>query len=61
MSYLEPLVLQHALDGSIFTRWRELGLEDDSERAIAHNLALRVLQIPRLAGNAVLHLFANHF
>ena len=30
-AHLESLVLQDALDGSIFARRRQLGLEDDAE------------------------------
>jgi hypothetical protein len=42
LAYLEPLVLQHALDGGILATGRQLGLEDDAERAIADDLALGV-------------------
>jgi hypothetical protein len=58
-SVLEPLVLEYALDGGIFTRGRELRLEDDSKGPIPNNLALCVLQVPRLACDAILHLLPN--
>lgn len=58
--YLEPLVLEHSLDGGILTRRRELGLEDDAKRAVAHYLTLGVLHLLRLAGETILHLLANH-
>lgn len=57
---LETLVLQNALDGGIFTAGRQLGLEDDTERAIADDLALRVLHLFCLSGQAILDLFANY-
>lgn len=59
-AHLESLVLQDSLDGSIFTAWRQLGLEDDAKGAIANNLALSVGQISVLASHAVLYLFAYH-
>ena len=58
---LEALVLKHALDGGVFSTRRQLGLEDDAERAVAHDLALGVCQIFVLAGFAVLDLFADDF
>lgn len=57
--YLEPLVLKDTLDGGVFARGRKLGLKDDAEGSIAYDLALRVLQIPRLSSDAILHLLAN--
>lgn len=60
-SYLEALVLENALDGGILSAGRELGLEDDTERAIAHDLALGVLHLFRLTGQSILDLFANDF
>lgn len=60
-TYLEALVLQHALDGGILPRRRELGLEDDAEGAIADNLALGVLHLLGLAGQAVLDLLTDDF
>ena len=59
LTYLETLVLEDALDGSIFAAGRQLGLENDSERAIADDLALSVLDIAGLAGQAILDLFAD--
>lgn len=59
-AYLEALVLQHPLDGSIFTGGRQLGLEDDTEGTISDNLALCVLHISSLARDAILDLFANN-
>jgi hypothetical protein len=53
--------LQHALDGSILSTGRELGLEHDTERAVADDLALRVCQVLVLAGFAVLDLLADDF
>ena len=58
---LEALVLQHPLDGGVLSTRRELGLEDDTERAVAHNLALRVRQILVFSRLAVLDLFADNF
>ena len=57
---LEALVLENPLDGRIFTRGRELGLEDDAETAIAYYLALGVLHLFRLAREAILHLLADY-
>ena len=60
-AHLEALVLQHALDGCIFTTGRQLCLEDDAERAVSDNLALCVCQVLVVARQAVLHLFADNF
>lgn len=60
-TYLEALVLQHALDGGVFARRRQLGLEDNTKGAIADNLALGVLHLLGLAGQAVLDLLADDF
>jgi hypothetical protein len=60
-THLEALVLQHPLDGRIFTTRRQLGLEDYTEGSVAHDLALRVCEIFVVAGQAVLDLFANNF
>lgn len=60
MTYLEPLVLQHTLDGGILARRRQLRLENDAEGAIADNLAVCVLHFPRLACDAILDLFADN-
>lgn len=58
---LESLVLKNPLDGRILIGRREFRLEHDTERSIPHNLALRVLEIPRLAGDSVLDLLADNF
>ena len=58
---LEALVLEHALDGGVLSTRRQLGLENDAEGAVAHNLALRVCQVLVLARLAILHLFADNF
>lgn len=58
---LESLVLENPLDGCILIRGREFCLKDDTERSVSHNLALRVLEIPRLAGDSVLNLLADDF
>jgi hypothetical protein len=58
---LEALVLQHPLDGGIFSAGGQFGLEDHAERAVAHNLALCVCQVLVLARLAVLNLFADNF
>ena len=58
---LEAFVLQDALDGGIFTARRQLGLEDDAERAVAHDLALCVREVLVLARLAVLDLLADDF
>jgi hypothetical protein len=59
--YLEAFVLQDTLDGRIFTTRRQLRLEDDTERAVADNLALRVCEVFVVAGQAVLDLFTDNF
>lgn len=58
-AHLEALVLEDALDGGVLAAGRELGLENDSERTIANNLALRVGQVLVLAGQAVLDLLPD--
>ena len=58
---LEALVLQDTLDGGVLARRREFCLEHDAKRAIANDLTVSVLQFPRLARDAVLHLFADDF
>jgi len=60
-THLKALVLEHALDSSILSGRRQLGLEDDTERAVADNLALSVLHLLRLSGKAVLDLLADNF
>lgn len=57
---LETLVLKNALDGSIFARRRELGLEDNSKRTVAHNLALGILHLLGLTCQAILDLLTNN-
>lgn len=59
-AYLESLVLQHALDGRILAGRGQLGLKDDAEGAVSHYLALGVLHLFGLAGQAILHLLADH-
>ena len=59
-AYLEPLVLQDPLDGGVLARRGQLGLEDDAEGPVSDHLALRVLEVPGLARDAVLDLLANH-
>ena len=60
-TYLEALVLQHALDGGILTRRRQFGLENDTEGAIADDLALGVLHLLGLPSKAVLDLLTDDF
>lgn len=59
--YLESLILQDALDGSIFVRRSELGLENYTKGAISDNLALCVLKFSRLAGDSILDLLLDDF
>jgi len=59
--HLEALVLENALDGSVFAAGRQLRLEDDAERTVSHNLALCVREVLVVAGHAVLHLLADDF
>jgi len=56
---LEPLVLKDTLYGGILPRRRQFSLKDYTERAISDDFALCILQVPRLAGDAVLDLFAD--
>lgn len=60
-THLEALVLEHALDGGIFTTGRQLRLENDTEGAVADNLALRVCEILVVASQAILDLFVDNF
>jgi hypothetical protein len=60
LTILEPLVLENSLDGSVFSRRGQLGLENNSERPITNNLALCVLQVLGFAGNPILHFLADH-
>ena len=57
---LETLVLKHTLDSSIFAAGGQLGLEDNTEGTVADNLALGVLHLFCLSGQAILDLFANY-
>ena len=60
-AYLEALVLEYALDGSVLARGRQLGLKHDAKGSIAHNLALGILHISSLTGDAILNLLADDF
>jgi hypothetical protein len=60
LTVLESLVLKDSLDGSILSRWGQLGLENNTEGAISDNLALRVLQIPSFSSHSILDLLADH-
>ena len=55
---LETLVLQNPLDGSILVVWGQLGLEDNTKRTVAYDLALLILYLFRFPGKTVLHLLA---
>lgn len=57
--YLEPLVLQDSLDGSVLAAGGHLGLKHDTEGSIADDLALGVGDLLVLAGQAILDLFAD--
>lgn len=58
-SYLEPLILEDSLDGSILAAGGHLGLKHHTERSIAHNLALCVGDLLGFARQAILDLFAD--
>lgn len=58
--HLESFVLKNSLDGSIFPAGRQFGLKDDAKGAIANDLALGVLHLPRFPSEAILHLFPYH-
>jgi hypothetical protein len=58
--YLEALVLEDTLDGGVFSAGRQLCLKDYAKGTIADNLALGVLHLSCLSGEAILHLFSNH-
>jgi hypothetical protein len=58
---LEPLILQHSLDGSILTTGRHLCLEHNAEGAISNDFALGILHFLGLAGQAILNLFTYDF
>lgn len=57
--YLEPLVLQDSLDGSVLAAGGHLSLKHDTERSIADDLALGVGDLLVLACQAILDLFAD--
>jgi hypothetical protein len=57
--YLEPLVLQDSLDGSVLAAGGHLGLKHDTERSIADDLALGIRDLLVLACQAILDLFAD--
>ena len=57
--YLESLVLEDSLDGSVLAAGSHLGLEHHTEGAIADDLTLRVGDLLGLAGQSILDLFAN--
>ena len=59
LAVLKALVLEDALDGGILARADQLGLEDDAEGAIAHDLALCIREVPLLAGRTVVHSFLD--
>lgn len=49
-TYLEPLVLQHLLDGHHLPSVAKLGLVDHTEAAIADDLGVRVGHLLRAVG-----------
>jgi hypothetical protein len=57
--YLEPLVLQDSLDGSVLAAGGHLGLKHDTERSIADDLALGIRDLLVLPCQAILNLFAD--
>lgn len=59
LANLEALVLKNALDGSIFSRRRQFGLEDHSKGTVAYNFALGILHLLGLTCQAILDLLAN--
>lgn len=59
--YLESFVLKNALDSCILARWRELRLEDYTERAVAHDFTLSVGKFSCFTGDTILHLLADNF
>lgn len=59
MTYLETLVLQNSFDGCIFTAGHHLGLKNDTERPISHDLALCVGDLLHFSGQPILDLFAD--
>jgi hypothetical protein len=59
-THLKALILQHALDGGVLSGRRQLGLEDNTERAVSDDLALSVLHLFGLSGQAVLDLLTDY-
>lgn len=57
--YLEPLILEDSLDGSIFPARSHLGLKHDTEGAIAHDLALGVGDLLGFASQSILDLLPD--
>jgi hypothetical protein len=60
-THLETLVLKHTLDGCIFSAWRQLGMEDNTEGSIADDLTLCIGEFSRLSSQAILDLLADDF
>lgn len=58
--YLEPLILKNTFDGSILSRWRQLGLENHTKGTISDNFALGILQVSGLASHSILNLFTDN-
>lgn len=50
MFYLEPFILKHLLDGHQLSRVTELGLVDNTERAVADDFGVRVAHLLRPVG-----------
>ena len=59
MPYLESLVLEDSLDGSILAAGSHLGLEHDTEGAIADNLTLCVGDLFGFTGQSILDLLLD--
>lgn len=58
-AYLEALVLKNTLDSCILSVRSQLGLENDTKRAIPYDLALGVLHFSGLASHAVLYFLTD--
>lgn len=58
---LESLVLKNTLDGSVFTGWGELGLENDPEGAVADDFTLSVLHFLGFTRKTILDFLPNNF
>jgi hypothetical protein len=54
LRYLEALILEDSLDGSILAAGSHLGLEHDPEGAIANNLTLCVGDLFGFTGQSIL-------